>query len=151
MHRHTATGKTSWEAQLPMEVSECWWEEWRGSSMCTRALFVLCPPSLAPYRFLGLLKLGGGQSVSIVAGTAHHRASPLIGSTSSPMVSQQTFVVIHPVSMSWRAWSQCRMPIDHTVVIFLGFNFFFFLFVDLYVVPPRAINYMNPLARVGPD
>jgi hypothetical protein len=74
-------------------------------------------PSLAPYHFPGLLKLGGGQSVSIAAGAARRCASPLVGLTRSCTVSRQT-LCSHSPDVRRSAWYRCRTSTDCTAVFF---------------------------------
>jgi hypothetical protein len=93
--------------------------EMRGNSTCGRAYSFHALPSLSPYRFPGLLKLGGGQSASIAAGAARRRASPLVGLTRSYTVSRQTLCG-HSPDVRRSARYRCRTSTDRTAVFFSG-------------------------------
>jgi hypothetical protein len=104
-----AMHRRPWKSPSPREM--------RGNSTCGRAYSFHALPSLAPYCFPGLLKLGGGQSASIAAGAARRRASPLVGLTCSYTVSRQTLCG-HLPDVHRSARYQCRTLTDCTAVFF---------------------------------
>jgi hypothetical protein len=116
---HPVSPEKPWEAMHRRPRKSPSPREMRGNSTCGRAYSFHALPSLAPYRFPGLLKLGGGQSASIAAGAARRRASPLVGLTRSYTVSRQTLCG-HSPDVRRSARYRCRTSTDRTAVFFSG-------------------------------
>jgi hypothetical protein len=116
---HPVSPGKPWEAMHRRPQKSLSPREMRGNSTCGRAYSFHTLPSLAPYHFPGLLKLGGSQSALIAAGAACRHASPLVGLTRSYTVLWQT-LCSHSPNVCWSARYRCRTSTDHTVVLFFG-------------------------------